>query len=712
MNSKVLLKSGGAETPKSQTRPTGSAGASQNAAAAESSEAPTAPLVGVRLKDLFNIWPGVPLGHLDAPHAAAFAAGDVAAGNDQLFALVCDGSVVPRSDIVGKLKEIHCPDLLQLVDWGPVPWPSGRDPGARRLVVVYERPGGDRVVGDLSATIAPMSEEQVIGAVLTPVVSALRQLSSYGIIHRAIRPTNLFYRDGARASVVLGDCVTTPPGYAQPALFETIEAAMACPAGRGSGARRNDLFSLGVTILFMLLGRRPGPGPDIDDEALLAARVAHGSYAALVGKAPIPVALREPLRGMLHDEPDQRWDLEDLEKWLVDRRIKSATRHHAEKALRPFAFEGRNFYNCRSLALALTRQWHSNSMTDRKTELVSWIERSLTDGPSPDAIDRAYDQLSGGGGLVGGGAGTALFNARLAIALDPRAPLRYKGFSATIEGIGAALAAGFNDAARTQEFAEIVRGGLAIFWLDLQRFGDRDLTLVAGLFRRLSNYLKDPRPGYGIERCLYELNPGQHCLSNLVDREHVLSINDLLPALDRAANGKVEGTPFDRHLAAFIAARATDDVTGPLSLAAHREKPLEATVGLLSLFATLQWRLGPASLPELTRWVAGSIQPLVATYHHRAARKRIENDLPNLVKAGSLVHLYNFLVNSEMRRHDEAGFATAVQRYAKIDFEIAFLESGGASDPARARGYGRQIAAACSSALGLLALLVFTIAKL
>ncbi len=709
MNSQVLPESdSGAETRDSETKPI-DRDVSQNATAAESSETPAGPLVGVRLKNLFNIWPEVPLGHLDLPHAAAFAASDLVTGNDRLFALVCDGSVVARGDIMGKLKEIHCPELLQLVDWGLVPWPGGKDTGARRLAVVYERPGGDRVVSDRSGTISPMSEEQVIRTVLAPVVSALAHLGRYGITYRAVRPTNLFYRDGTRESVMLGDCVTSPPAYAQPALFETIESAMACPAGRGSGARRNDIFSLGVTILFMLLGRRPDP--DIDDEALLAARLAHGSYAVLVGKAPIPVALREPLRGMLHDDPEHRWELEDLEKWLVDRRIKTSTRHHPEKALRPFAFEGRNFYNCRSLALALTRQWHSNSMTDRKTELVSWIERSLNEGPSPDAIDRAYDQLADGG-LVGGGAGIALFNARLAIALDPRAPLRYKGFSATIEGIGPALAAGFNDAARTQEFAEIVRGGLAIFWLDLQRFGHHDLTRVAGLFRRLSNYLKDPRPGYGIERCLYELNPGQHCLSTLIDRDHVVSINEVLPALDRAANGKREGIPFDRHLAAFIAARVTDDVTGQLGMAAHREKPLEATIGLLALLATLQWRLGPASLPELTRWVAGSLQPLVATYHHRAARKRIENDLPNLVKAGSLVDLYNFLVNSEMRRQDEAGFAAAVQQYAKIDFEIAFLESGGASDPERARRYGRQIAAACCSALGLLALLVFTIAKL
>jgi hypothetical protein len=471
--------------------------------------------------------------------------------------------------------------------------------------------------------------------------------------------------------------------------------------------RRHDVYSLGVTLLFLLLGRRPAP--ELDDEALLVARLAQGSYATLVGREPIPASLREPLRGMLSDDPDQRWELEDLEKWLVNRRTRPSHPHQTQKALRPFNFEGQNFYTCRSLANAIAKQWRSHVMTDRKTELITWIERSLGDGVRRDAVERAYEQLSGAG-LVGAGVGPAVFNARLAMALDPLAPVRYKGFAATIEGIGAALASGFNDAVKVQEFSEIVRAGLPIFWLDLQRYGDRDLVRTAGTFRRLSSYLKDSRPGCGIERCLYELNPGQHCLSPLIEREHVVTIQQFLPALER--NAPREGVPFDRHIAAFVAARLGEDISGALGLAANRDNPMESTIGLLALFATLQWQLGPATLPGLTKWIASTIQPVVASYRHRSARKRIESDLPNLLKNGSIVGLYNFLLNSDLRRQDESGFAQAVQQYTNTEFEIAFLESGGASDPKRAERYGHQLAAACAGALGALAIIIFTLARL
>ena len=665
-------------------------------------------LVGVRLNDRFDIWPSVRLTHLDVPGAAAYGASDSVSGNDKLFALVCGDTVVPRTDVMSKLQEVHCAELIKVIDWGTVPW-SGEQAGGdlSRLVVIYERPAGERLVDDLSTVMPPMSEYDALRAVLMPAVAALSHMNVYGVTHRNIRPTNLFYRDGTQQSIMLGDCVTTPPAYAQPALFESIESAMASPAGRGSGTRRHDIYSLGVTLLFLLLGRRPAQG--LNDEALLAARLAQGSYVTLVGKEPVPVSLREPLRGMLNDDPEQRWELEDLEKWLVDRRLKPTNTHQTQKALRPFNFEGQNFYTCRSLANAIAQQWRSHMMTDRKTELITWIERSLGDGVRRDAVERAYEQLSGGG-LVGAGVGPAIFNARLAMALDPMAPVRYKGFAATIEGMGPALATGFNDAAKVQEFSEVVRAGLPIFWLDLQRYGDRDLVRTAGTFRRLSAYLKDTRAGSGIERCLYELNPGQHCLSPLIEREHVVTVHQLLPALER--NAPRDGVPFDRHIAAFIAARLGEDVSGPLNLAANRDNTMDGTIGILALFATLQWRLGPTNLPGLTKWIANTIQPIVASYKHKSARKRIENDLPNLIKNGSIVGLYNFLLNSDLRRQDESGFAQAVQQYTTTEFEIAFLESGGASDPSRARRYGQQLAAACSAALGVLGIIIFTLARL
>ncbi|MDP6885104.1 MAG: ABC transporter permease subunit, partial [Rhodospirillales bacterium] len=60
--------------------------------------------------------------------------------------------------------------------------------------------------------------------------------------------------------------------------------------------------------------------------------------------------------------------------------------------------------------------------------------------------------------------------------------------------------------------------------------------------------------GYGIERCLYELNPGLPCQSPHLNHDYVTRIRDLLPALDETANRVSEKTlPIDRHIAAFIA---------------------------------------------------------------------------------------------------------------------------------------------------------------
>ena len=661
---------------------------------------------GIRFSDSIMIWPDARLAQFDVPGAQAFAATDTVKGDDRLVAYICE-RISLRWDVLERLRDGRCAELMQVVAWGNVTRPA-RQEHQHSSVLIYQRPGGARLIADLEATVAPMGDLDVVRQILMPAASALAHLSARGVVHRGIRPNNLYFRETARHGIMLGDCAVGPPAYGQPALFESIESAMAHPAGRGPGNRRNDLYSLGATVLFLLLGRKPAP--HLNEEELLTARLTHGSYATLVGREAIPNSLREPLRGMLHDDPSQRWDLDDLSRWLLDRRVKPLSPQHDQKAQRAFPLDGENYYTCRSLGHAVAKNWRANVMSSRRADLLAWIERSLADSARGEAVTRAYEQLPGMVSMAG--ANTAIFNARLAIALDPQAPIRYKDFVATIDGIGPALAEGFGDTARVQEFAEIVLGGLPIFWLDMQRNGERDITRAAGVFRRLASFLKDPRPGAGVERCLYELNPGQHCLSPLVEKARVTTIGNLLPALEAIAKAHTEGMPFDRHIAAFVAARFTEDMTKPLTYLTARDNPRHFALGLLAMLATLQWRLGPPVLPELTRWMGHHLQPVVAGFHHRDSRKRVETQLPKLIANGNLSDIYNFLMTSDIRRRDDTGFAAAVARYAKIEGEVAFIESGGASDPVRARNYGHRMAAACSAVIGAVALILITLSRL
>ena len=173
-----------------------------------------------------------------------------------------------------------------------------------------------------------------------------------------------------------------------------------------------------------------------------------------------------------------------------------------------------------------------------------------------------------------------------------------------------------------------------------------------------------------------------------------------------------EGLPFDRHLAAFVAARAQGDLSQALAMIGNRAQAMESALGTLSLFAALQWRHGPESLPELTRWIMASAEPLLGNYHHRSARKRAEAELPRVLQQGSIVGLYNFLLNGDLRKQDEAGFAEAALAYSKAETEIAFLESGGASNPRRARELGYRIAALFTSGVGIIAIVLLTMARL
>ena len=48
----------------------------------------------------------------------------------------------------------------------------------------------------------------------------------------------------------------------------------------------------------------------MSDEDVLAKKIAHGSYMALVGQRRVSIALMEALRGLLNDDPGDRWTLE------------------------------------------------------------------------------------------------------------------------------------------------------------------------------------------------------------------------------------------------------------------------------------------------------------------------------------------------------------------------------------------------------------------
>src|SRR5271168_2249218 len=205
--------------------------------------------LSVLLRGRCAIFPDQPLPQYSSKRAVAFHAQMRNDPMRPLFALLTEPDMPARVDFMESMRSYNLHGILKAAEWGMVDWPGE---ARRRFVIVLDRPGGNRVMPMLDAPQAPLSEDELVTGLLQPLLPSLKELAGRGLGHRGIRPDNLFYIDGGRRAMVLGEGVTTAPGFDQPAVFETIECAMCDPIGRGEGTQANDLYALGVTLLFLL----------------------------------------------------------------------------------------------------------------------------------------------------------------------------------------------------------------------------------------------------------------------------------------------------------------------------------------------------------------------------------------------------------------------------------------------------------------------------
>ena len=146
-----------------------------------------------------------------------------------------------------------------------------------------------------------------------------------------------------------------------------------------------------------------------------------------------------------------------------------------------------------------------------------------------------------------------------------------------------------------------------------------------------------------------------------------------------------------------------ENVDKPLTEFANKNNRERSALGLLNVLALLQWRLGPPELPGLATWVGAYLTPVVASFHDRAERLRLEKELPRFIAKGDLVELFNFLSDSGRRERDQRGFVRASEAYAAAETEIVQLK-GGAADPVRARTAGHRFAVGLTMVLSLAAI--------
>ena len=314
----------------------------------------------------------------------------------------------------------------------------------------------------------------------------------------------------------------------------------------------------------------------------------------------------------------------------------------------------------RDLAQGISKDWDESVELVRNGTIATWIRRSIGDDEMADAALEAASTAA-----IGADNDDRLV-ARTCIVLHPSAPIRYRDFRAMVDGFGPLLAAFADVPDAHQLFGAILRFNLVSFWLESQSRPRPDLMSCVSEYEKLKPILERTGVGYGVERAIYDLNPNQPCLSPMLERDYVISVDDLLPALERVAQqqkGEVKQY-VDRHIGAFVAARFRISVNSELHDMDNRTDQYVPIVAAAKLLSSIQENQPTRIFPALSQATAKALEPAINRFHSRRQRKRVRDELRRVAKSGRIYELVNAVDNQTMLSAEARSFQGAVAEFA------------------------------------------------
>jgi hypothetical protein len=656
---------------------------------AQNAASPNGVMLGARVE----IFPSMPLPDLNTPGGMAFSARFKTEAASDLYAIVCVSGLPPRIEAVQAMRTIDNPCIVRLVESGVVTWSDG----ARAYAFVYQRPVAPRMMNVLDETRTVLSEDSINHNFITPMIGALVALMNAGVVHNAIRPTNIFWRIGNATPPQIGECLSTPAGMGQPVLFEPVERALAMPLGRGPGLHVDDCYAFGMTLAFLVLGQNPLAG--MEDAAIIEAKMQRGTFSVMLGNQRLSSTHIEILRGLLADDSRQRWTAGDLDQWLSGRRMTPKSSDAGRRSSRYFEFAGKEYWQVGPLAMAFAGNVAEAAKTIESESLNKWLRRALNDDDRAADVEMAISDLKQSGK-------TSNFEeqmvARVCIALDHSAPIRYRGISAMPGGIASLLADAVQTGNNIAPLSEIIASQLVSLWIEMQKDAKAELSAMIQMFERMKGFIEKTTFGNGIERVTYELNTGLPCLSPMLKGQYVTTPKMLLPALERvAASGNRPREPMDRHIAAFLIVRDKRNEALFEAMTAP-EGSIRRGTALLTLFSELQYRNGPESTPNLAGWLSPFTEPAVRRFLSKTLRERVQKQIKDAVAVGNLGTLLRMIDDPKRIERDRQDFMAARLLHLNTQKEIASLEIKLNNRESVVRGAGKPMAASISTFLAII----------
>jgi len=573
-------------------------------------------------------------------------------------------------------------------------------------VMVYENGLGQPLFKDDVQGGAGWRMEKVIEVVVRPMVSVLQDLRDKDIVHGNIRPSNMF--DGGKAvleKMVLGEALCAPALSNQPVLYEPPVRALCTPSGRGFGSMADDLYAFGVSLAVLMRSSDPMEGAR--DQAIFQKKLETGTYLTVTGKDRFTGSILELLRGLLQDDEGQRWGLDDVLAWMDGRRLSPKQGGRKIIASRPLAFNGEKYVRPELLADALFRSPAEAVRVLDSGEMQQWLERAVENKEMMRRYEKAVSQTHE---EIRGPSHAERVAAALSSALDPDGPVRYKGVSVMPDGLPTAMTEAYvlkKDIQSYQEMLSYYVIGAAVDMNMTQ--GEADAGQLTGRLDSCRSFLRQAAPGFGIERCLYFLNPEAQCFSEKVKEYNVRTPEALLLAFEHlAASPKRPAWLLDRHSIAFLSVKERKDID-PFLSELKADEPYKKAMGEMKTIAAVQKRCRMQNLPGLAGWIADNLEPVYGRFHDRELRVKMKERVQKLKDIGDISKIAALFDDIEMYERDARDFRLAMRMHHDLMNESRDLQGMLAKEGVYGRDSGHRAAAVFSVVVAVIVIVASAI---
>ncbi|MFA5524873.1 MAG: protein kinase [Tissierellales bacterium] len=393
--------------------------------------------------------------------------------NEKYVAKVYHRYKKPNVDILNIIKSIDSPYVIKILGDGEV---QGR---YFEILPFYEK-------GDLQSTLP---ENDFIRNIFIPYINeGLRAIHEKGIVHRDIKPNNIFYGNHGQ-TIVIGDFGISSQlnaGISYKLTSTSRTAGYAAPeVYNGIVSKEVDYYSLGITLLHLLLQGDPFEGLN-DQQIYIMTCVKSIEIPSYIDKNMVNL-----IKGLTLKDRANRWGYNEIKKWLNNEYVEINDGIKQRDSVLPYKFiDDNEYFEMADLMIAFAQNWEEG----KKHLYRGYLKRHMEDdfknyganicSKVEDCMEEKNQDL----GLL-----------KLIYALNPNAPLCWKGriFGDVTSFVDAVLEEFPNVGSY---FEEALRLGIISHYLEV-RGNNEDIIKLAKEFETEENretaffkmiYLLDP----------------------------------------------------------------------------------------------------------------------------------------------------------------------------------------------------------------------------